>query len=219
MLRASCLKYNLSPYLQTPNRRSTYKDRLILLKEALFEEQDRCSTNRAFFLLVSIETNPSQCRSNEMRDFLLDSLDSKYLLYEDRSNVNWTVSKLCNCCTHICIRIRQGIWNVPRNVRDDWNREGKARVHVSLEFGYTLLFPGNKIITLLRTTIDLNHCVSKQNVTYTTLFLHVKTIFKLYLITFSNNINFLVSICKNTNEYQWKFLEPRCVIHRSRIFR
>lgn len=55
MLRASCLKYNLSPYLQTPNQRSTYKDRLILLKEALFEEQDRCSTNRAFFLLVSIE--------------------------------------------------------------------------------------------------------------------------------------------------------------------
>lgn len=106
MLRASCLKYNLSPYLQTPNQRSTYKDRLILLKEALFEEQDRCSTNRAFFLLVSIETNPSQCRSNEMRDFLLDSLDWKYLLYEHRSNVNWTVSKLCNCCTHICIRIR-----------------------------------------------------------------------------------------------------------------
>lgn len=216
MLRASCLKYNLSPYLQTPNR-STYKDRLILLKEALFEEQDRWSS----LFLTRFDRNKSVAMSIERdeRYFLLDSLDWKYLLYEDRSNVNWTVSKLYNCCTHICIRIRQGIWNVPRNVRDDWNREGKARVHVSLEFGYTLLFPGNKIITLLRTTIDLNHCVSKQNVTYTTLFLHVKTIFKLYLITFSNNINFLVSICKNTNEYQWKFLEPCCVIHRSRIFR
>lgn len=166
MLRASCLKYNLSPYLQTPNRRSTYEDRLILLKEALFEEQDRWSS----LFLTRFDRNKSVAMSIERdeRYFLLDSLDWKYLLYEDRSNVNWTVSKLCNCCTHICIRIRQGIWNVPRNVRDDWNREGKARVHVSLEFGYTLLFPGNKIITLLRTTIDLNHCVSKQNVTYTT---------------------------------------------------
>lgn len=166
MLRASCLKYNLSPYLQTPNRRSTYKDRLILLKEALFEEQDRWSS----LFLTRFDRNKSVAMSIERdeRYFLLDSLDWKYLLYEHRSNVNWTVSKLCNCCTHICIRIRQGIWNVPRNVRDDWNREGKARVHVSLEFGYTLLFPGNKIITLLRTTIDLNHCVSKQNVTYTT---------------------------------------------------
>lgn len=81
MLRASCLKYNLSPYLQTPNRRSTYEDRLILLKEALFEEQDRCSTNRAFFLLVSIETNPSQCRSNEMRDIFFSILSIRNIFY------------------------------------------------------------------------------------------------------------------------------------------
>lgn len=126
--------------------------------------------DQSSLFLTRFDRNKSVAMSIERdeRYFLLDSLDWKYLLYEDRSNVNWTVSKLCNCCTHICIRIRQGIWNIPRNVRDDWNREGKARVHVSLEFGYTLLFPGNKIITLLRTTIDLNHYVSKQNVTYTT---------------------------------------------------
>lgn len=126
--------------------------------------------DQSSLFLTRFDRNKSIAMSIERdeRYFLLDSLDWKYLLYEHWSNVNWTVSNLCNCCTHICIRIRQGIWNVPRNVRDDWNREGKARVHVSLEFGYTLLFPGNKIITLLRTTIDLNHCVSKQNVTYTT---------------------------------------------------
>lgn len=163
---------------------------------AMSIERDERFSSRFSRLEISFIRRPVECK--------LDSVKVVQLLYAYMHSNSYM----------------QGIWNVPRNVRDDWNREGKARVHVSLEFGYTLLFPGNKIITLLRTTIDLNHCVSKQNVTYTTLFLHVKTIFKLYLITFSNNINFLVSICKrNTSEYKWKFLEPRCVIHRSRIFR
>lgn len=167
MLRASCLKYNLSPYLQTPNRRSTYKDRLILLKEALFEEQDRWSS----LFLTRFDRNKSVAMSIE-RDEIFSSRFSRFEISFIRRPVECKldsvkVVQLLYAYMH-SNSYMQGIWNVPRNVRDDWNREGKARVHVSLEFGYTLLFPGNKIITLLRTTIDLNHCVSKQNVTYTT---------------------------------------------------
>lgn len=73
MLRASCLKYNLSPYLQTPNRRSTYEDRLILLKEALFEEQDRCSS----LFLTRFDRNKSVAMSIE-RDERFSSRFSRF---------------------------------------------------------------------------------------------------------------------------------------------